>query len=75
MSRDRFDKPDGARKGCVVLIVDDEKEYARALGERLSERGFSVITATSGEEALKTLGSQKTGSGAAARFNPEDVEV
>jgi CheY-like chemotaxis protein len=75
MSSGRFDKPGKARKGCVVLIVDDEKEYVRAWGKRLSERGFSVITATNGEEALKTLGGEKTGSGAVARYNPEDVEV
>jgi signal transduction histidine kinase/CheY-like chemotaxis protein len=40
--------------GKTVLLVEDE-EAVRRLGERiLTERGYSVITAASGEEALLT---------------------
>lgn len=39
-----------------VLLVDDEKEFADVLGERLESRGFSVKTAASGDEALVLLG-------------------
>ena len=35
-----------------VLLVDDEKEFTRALAERLRHRGFDVTTAASGPEAL-----------------------
>ena len=42
--------------GVSVLIVDDEKEFADSLAERLSLRGFAVRTAYSGEEGLASLG-------------------
>jgi len=42
--------------GVRVLIVDDEKEFADSLAERLSLRGFAVRTAYSGEEGLASLG-------------------
>jgi DNA-binding NtrC family response regulator len=35
-----------------LLIVDDERPFLEALGERLELRGFAVTTAPSGEEAL-----------------------
>ncbi len=35
-----------------VLLVDDEKEFTRLLSERLTIRGFSVSTASSGAEAI-----------------------
>mgnify|MGYP005833813519 CR=1 FL=1 len=39
--------------GKRILLVDDE-EYVRDLGKRTLERaGYTVITASSGEEALK----------------------
>ena len=41
--------------GVSVLIVDDEKEFADSLAERLSLRGFAVRTAYSGEEGLASL--------------------
>jgi len=46
--------------GVSVLIVDDEKEFADSLAERLSLRGFSVRTAYSGEQALAALGERPT---------------
>jgi len=42
--------------GVSVLIVDDEKEFADSLAERLSLRGFAVRAAYSGEEGLASLG-------------------
>ncbi|HCO12225.1 MAG TPA: response regulator [Desulfonauticus sp.] len=38
-----------------VLIVDDEKEFCETLAERMKARGLEVLTATSGDEALKKL--------------------
>jgi len=35
-----------------LLIVDDERPFLEALGERLELRGFAVTTAASGEDAL-----------------------
>jgi two-component system NtrC family sensor kinase len=42
--------------GVSVLVVDDEKEFADSLAERLSLRGFAVRTAYSGEQGLASLG-------------------
>jgi len=38
-----------------VLIVDDDADVREALEELLVERGFAVITASNGAEALKLL--------------------
>jgi DNA-binding NtrC family response regulator len=38
-----------------VLLVDDEKEFADALAERLGSRGLHVGTANSGDEAVARL--------------------
>lgn len=40
---------------CKVLLVDDEKEFASTLAERLDLRGISVDVANSGEDALRSL--------------------
>lgn len=37
----------------AVLLVDDERDFADLLAERLSARGFQVKTAYDGEEALR----------------------
>ncbi len=37
----------------AVLLVDDERDFADALAERLQARGFRVTTAYDGEEALR----------------------
>lgn len=37
----------------AVLLVDDERDYADLLAERLQARGFQVRTAYDGEEALR----------------------
>jgi signal transduction histidine kinase len=38
-----------------ILLVDDEAQFLETLGQRLTLRGFSVLTAGSGLEALETL--------------------
>jgi DNA-binding response OmpR family regulator len=42
-------------KDCKVLLVDDEKEFASTLAERLDLRGIRVHVANSGEDALQSL--------------------
>jgi DNA-binding response OmpR family regulator len=39
-----------------VLLVDDELEFLEPLSTRLSRRGISCAIATTGEDALRTLG-------------------
>jgi CheY-like chemotaxis protein len=39
----------------IVLIVDDEPQNAELLEAYLGPQGYAVVTATSGEEALKKL--------------------
>ena len=41
------------RSGPRVLLVDDEDAYRSSLAERLALRGFVVVEAASGEEALQ----------------------
>ena len=41
-----------------VLIVDDERDFAGALAERMQKRGLEVDTAFSGPEALKFVASR-----------------
>lgn len=38
-----------------VLLVDDESAFVQVMTNRLKKRNLSVLTANSGEEALKTL--------------------
>lgn len=38
-----------------ILIVDDETAFADITAKRLSQRGFSVLTASGGPEALKIV--------------------
>lgn len=37
----------------LVLLVDDEEEFATVMSKRLSKRGFHVFTAHSGTEAVR----------------------
>ena len=39
-----------------VLLVDDEADFLRTLGKRLTHRGLAVATAGGGEECLDILG-------------------
>jgi DNA-binding NtrC family response regulator len=38
-----------------ILIVDDEKDFAETLSERLAVRDYDVTTALSGEEAINKV--------------------
>ena len=38
-----------------VLVVDDEKEFAATLAERLTLRGITTATADGGEQALRCM--------------------
>jgi len=42
-------------KESRLLLVDDEVGYLEVLAKRLIHRGFSVTTASSGEEAIRAL--------------------
>lgn len=42
-----------------VLLVDDEEEFLKALGERLAARNLEVTTATSGEMALEIVAARQ----------------
>ena len=41
-----------------ILIVDDEKNYPRIIGEILQEEGYTSVTASSGMEALDILNNE-----------------
>jgi DNA-binding response OmpR family regulator len=41
-----------------VLAVDDDQEYRSVLGDRLRKRGYDVVHAASGEEAIQLLALQ-----------------
>lgn len=45
--------------GTKILVVDDEIGYRKVLNNVLTERGFRVKTAASGEEALEELKKQE----------------
>jgi len=38
-----------------VLLVDDEKDFLEALGERMTNRGMNVSTTTSAKDAVKKV--------------------
>jgi two-component system, OmpR family, KDP operon response regulator KdpE len=44
-----------SKQGASILVVDDEREIVRALRRSLSAHGYTVLTASSGEEALETV--------------------
>jgi DNA-binding response OmpR family regulator len=41
-----------------ILIVEDDDELAGFLSEKLQERGYEIVTAPDGVQALKTLETQ-----------------
>ncbi|SPD75835.1 hypothetical protein PITCH_A760045 [uncultured Desulfobacterium sp.] len=55
----------------VVLLVDDEVPFVRALTKRLSKRGFTVKAAFNGEEALGVLAKKPTSQNACCYFGCE----
>jgi two-component system KDP operon response regulator KdpE len=44
-----------SKQGASILVVDDEKEIVRALQRSLTAHGYSVLTASNGQEALKAI--------------------
>jgi two-component system KDP operon response regulator KdpE len=44
-----------SKQGASILVVDDEREIVRALRRSLSAHGYTVLTASSGEEALAVI--------------------
>ncbi|HEY6406497.1 MAG TPA: response regulator transcription factor [Ktedonobacteraceae bacterium] len=47
-----------SKRGASILVVDDEREIVRALKRSLSAQGFTVLTASSGEEAVEVVSQQ-----------------
>ena len=47
------------KRGASILVVDDEPEIVRALQRALTAHGYAVLTASSGEEALEVVASQR----------------
>src|SRR3989442_9897512 len=43
------------KHGASILVVDDEPEIVRALQRTLTANGYSVITASSGEDAVEMV--------------------
>ena len=41
-----------------ILVVDDDRENAQAIGEWLKSVGYQVVTAFDGDEALKKVASE-----------------
>jgi two-component system KDP operon response regulator KdpE len=48
-----------SKKGPVILVVDDEVEIVRALRRSLVTHGYTVLTASTGEEALPIVSQQQ----------------
>ena len=46
---------EGVLRPKRILTVDDDREYLEVLAGRLHKRGYDVIAASSGEEAIATL--------------------
>lgn len=44
-----------SKNGASILVVDDEREIVRALRRNLSVHGYTVLTASSGEEAIEAV--------------------
>lgn len=44
-----------SKRGASILVVDDEKEIVRALQRSLVAHGYTVLTASNGQEALKAI--------------------
>lgn len=42
-------------KGKKILILDDDPVVVKALGIKLQQRGYTVLTATNAESALRTV--------------------
>jgi two-component system response regulator CpxR len=47
-----------ATMSAKVLLVDDEKDFVEVLSERLEARGFKVLQAYNGDDAINLLNQQ-----------------
>ena len=45
--------------GKKILVVDDEPDFLRMIKMRLEAKGYDVVTATNGKEALENFKSEK----------------
>jgi DNA-binding NtrC family response regulator len=45
-------------EGIKILLVDDEEDFRKTLGNRLRKRNFEVEEAESGTQALEAMGRQ-----------------
>lgn len=43
------------KRGASILVVDDEREIVRALQRTLNAHGYTVLTASTGEEAIEIV--------------------
>ena len=48
-----------SKRGASILVVDDEREIVRALRRSLNAHGFTVLTASNGEEAVEMFSQQR----------------
>lgn len=48
-----------SKNGALILVVDDERAIVRALHRALKAHGYSVLTASSGEEAVELVAKQR----------------
>ena len=46
-------------KGCVILVVDDERDHADGIAEALDKSGVKAIAVYSGEDALEIVRNQQ----------------
>ncbi len=53
--RDPLAGRQGPRRRAKVLVVDDDRDVLLMTGEMLTERGYSVVLASSADEALASL--------------------
>src|SRR5579884_4052445 len=48
-----------SKQGARILVIDDEIEVVRALKRSLTAHGYTVLIASSGEEAIKVTAEQR----------------
>src|SRR5256712_3360531 len=48
-----------SKRGASILVVDDEREIVRALRRSLNAHGFTVLTASNGEEAVEMFSQER----------------
>lgn len=46
---------EAARPGGIILVADDDPDFVESLRQLLSKRNYSVLVATTGQEAVETI--------------------